>query len=447
MNEDFLKAKELLKLASRAQCNADELVSALRLLKEENEDLYIQSLKSLSLNNLANVAVLMPEFMLSDMLSSFSTAVLARAVDELESDDATDLIQTLEHIDEQKARLILNSVEKEHKKDISLLKSYEKNSAGAYMQTEFLQAFLDESLESAVQRYKKLRASGEIEQVQHFFVTDKDNVLSFCLPFSEALFLDFDTKFKDLDKANLKLIKNFVYDSDSIDKVVNLVKSYDLSVVAVLDKNMRLMGRITYDDIHDYLQEQATEQIYNLVGVDDEAEEETILKATKARGFWLFINLITSLVSANIISLFSGEIESLVALAVLMRIVGSMGGNTGSQALTVTVRRLSLGEIKFAKAKYIILRELKISLLNGFLFALIMGSVAYLWFGIHLLGVVIALSMLINLGLAGFIGSIVPRSLNKIGYDPAGGSSVILTALTEALGFLSFLLLAKLILL
>ena len=315
------------------------------------------------------------------------------------------------------------------------------------MQTEFLQAFLDESLESAVQRYKKLRASGEIEQVQHFFVTDKDNVLSFCLPFSEALFLDFDTKFKDLDKANLKLIKNFVYDSDSIDKVVNLVKSYDLSVVAVLDKNMRLMGRITYDDIHDYLQEQATEQIYNLVGVDDEAEEETILKATKARGFWLFINLITSLVSANIISLFSGEIESLVALAVLMPIVASMGGNTGSQALTVTVRRLSLGEIKFAKAKYIILRELKISLLNGFLFALIMGSVAYLWFGIHLLGVVIALSMLINLGLAGFIGSIVPRSLNKIGYDPAGGSSVILTALTEALGFLSFLLLAKLILL
>ena len=448
MNDDFIKAKELLNLASTKECNADELINALRLAKEEDENFYMQTLKSLSVNNLANAAVLMPDFMLNDMLSCFSASAVARAVEELESDDATDLIQNLENIDEKKAELILNSVEQEHKKDISLLKSYAQNSAGAYMQTEYLQAFLEESLNSAVQRYKKLKNEGEIEQVQQFFVTDEKNVLQYCLPFGEALFLDFDVKFKELlqDKKT-KLINYFVYDNDDIDKVVNLVKSYDLSVIAVVDKDMHLMGRITYDDIHDYLQEQATEQIYNLVGVDDDAEEETVFKATKARGFWLFINLITSLISANIISFFSGEIEALVALAVLMPIVASMGGNTGSQALTVTVRRLSLGEIKFAKAKHIILRELKISLFNGFVFACIMSIIAYVWFDMYALGVVIALSMLINLSLAGFIGSVVPLSLKKLGYDPAVGSSVILTALTDALGFFSFLLLAKLILL
>lgn len=448
MSEALDSAKSFLKEASVKDCNADELIEALKLVKELDEEFYENTLKALTINNLANTAVLMPDYMLNDLLNCFSTSAVAKAIEELESDDATDLIQNLEHLDESKAKLILNSIEKEHKKDISLLKTYEQNSAGAYMQTEFLQAFLNESLQEAVQRYKKLKQSGELEQVQQFFVTDEKGVLQYCLPFGEALLWNFDTTFKDIMKDNSdKLIKNFVYDNDDIHSVVNLVKSYDLSVVAVVDKNKNLMGRITYDDIHDYLQEQATEQIYNLAGVSDEAEEETVSKATQARGFWLFINLFTSLISANIISLFSGEIEQLVALAILMPIVASMGGNTGSQALTVTVRKISLGDIKFSNAKHIIFRELRISLFNGAFFACVMGLVAYFWFDITMLGLVIALSMLINLGLAGFIGSVVPLTLKKLGYDPAVGSSVILTALTDALGFFSFLLLAKMILL
>ncbi|AJC88142.1 magnesium transporter [Campylobacter insulaenigrae] len=447
MSHDFLEAQELLKNISSSQ-STYEINEALKTIKRHNEELFLQTLNSLDTFTLANVATITPEYILEDILEYLSITKIAQAVGELESDDATDLIKRFEELNPQKTLTILNRLSSEDKEEILRLKNYDENTAGAYMQTEIFTAFLDESIEKAIKRYRILKKSEKIDQIFQIYITDENGKLCNSINLSDLLLWDFKLSFADIIKENDKKYQSYsVKDHDDIQMAIDMVEDYDLSVLAVVNDEGILLGRITYDDIHDLIQDNATEQIYNLAGVDKEVEEESALKAAKARAFWLMINLTTSLISANIISLFSGEIEQLVALAVLMPIVASMGGNTGSQALAVTVRKLSLNEVEFKDAKKVILRESGISLLNGFIFAGIMSIITFVWFKTLMLGLVIALSMLINLALAGFIGSFVPLTLKKLKIDPAVGSSVVITAITDALGFFSFLLLAKMILL
>lgn len=444
---DFLEAQELLKNISKDQ-STYETNEALKTIKRYNEELYLQTLKSFDTYTLANVATITPEHILEDILEHLSIIKIAKAVEELESDDATDLIKRFEELNPQKTLAILNRLSSEDKEEILRLKNYDENTAGAYMQTEIFTASIDESIEKAIKRYRILKHSEQVDQIFQVYIIDNQGKLCNAINLSDLLIWDFKLSFADIIKNNSKKYKCYsIKDHEDIQKAIDIVEDYDLSVLAVVSDDGILLGRITYDDIHDLIQENATEQIYNLAGVDEDAEEESAFKAAKARAFWLMINLTTSLISANIISLFSGEIEQLVALAVLMPIVASMGGNTGSQALAVTVRKLSLNEVEFKDAKKVILRESGISLLNGLIFASIMSIIALIWFKTALLGLVIALSMLINLALAGFVGSFVPLTLKKFKIDPAVGSSVVITAITDGLGFFSFLLLAKMILL
>jgi magnesium transporter len=188
--------------------------------------------------------------------------------------------------------------------------------------------------------------------------------------------------------------------------------------------------------------------MYNLAGLDDEAEDdEEILPAGKKRAVWLGLNLLTAIGASLVIGLFAQTLESMVALAILMPIVASMGGNAGTQSLTVVVRQLALGDISEGDAMRIIKKEVIISLMNGVLFAIIIGIIATLWFDRGMLGVVIGLSMIINLFIAGLIGSTVPLLLKRMNIDPAIGSTVILTTATDIIGFFSFLGLATYILL
>ena len=188
--------------------------------------------------------------------------------------------------------------------------------------------------------------------------------------------------------------------------------------------------------------------MYNLAGVDDEAEEDDeIIKAGKKRATWLGFNLLTAIAASLVIGLFADTLESMVALAVLMPIVASMGGNAGTQSLTVVVRQLALGDISQGDAMRIIRKEVAISLGNGLIFAIIMGIIAAIWFDMPLLGVVIGVSMIINLFMAGFFGATVPLFLKRMDIDPAIGSTVILTTVTDVVGFFSFLGLATYILL
>lgn len=455
MSQELEEAKELIdqhldENLEDGELSAYELAQHLKTLKKHDEELFAQYLEKLDPEILGDVAIELPDHMLKDVIDTLPAEKIVEALEELESDDATDLLQYIEDIDEDKARELFNELDKENQNEILRLRSYEEDRAGAHMQTELFSAHLEEKLGSAVARLRQEKQEGKLENVSQLFIIDKNSVLQYAIPLEDLILFDFTKTLKqNIESTQIDHYKpHMANDMDLMQDVADMFQEYDLNVIAVTSSTGILLGRITADDIHDYIQESATEQIYNLAGVDDESEEDdTLFKAGRGRAVWLGINLLTALFSSSIIGLFDETIAAYVALAVLMPIVASMGGNTGTQALAVTVRRLALGEIEFKDAKSVLKREVTISLVNGLIFGTIMGVIAAVWFDKGMLGVVIGLSMVTNLFFAGFFGTIIPLTLRRFNIDPAVGSAVILTTFTDAIGFFSFLGLAKWILL
>ena len=455
MSQELEEAKELIdqhldENLEDGELSAYELAQHLKTLKKHDEELFAKYLEKLDPEILGDVAIELPDHMLKDVIDTLPAEKIVEALEELESDDATDLLQYIEDIDEDKARELFNELDKENQNEILRLRSYDEDRAGAHMQTELFSAHLEEKLGSAVARLRQEKQEGKLENVSQLFIIDKNSVLQYAIPLEDLILFDFTKTLKqNIESTQIDHYKpHMANDMDLMQDVADMFQEYDLNVIAVTSSTGILLGRITADDIHDYIQESATEQIYNLAGVDDESEEDdTLFKAGRGRAVWLGVNLLTALFSSSIIGLFDETIAAYVALAVLMPIVASMGGNTGTQALAVTVRRLALGEIEFKDAKSVLKREVTISLVNGFIFGAIMGVIAAVWFDKGMLGVVISLSMVTNLFFAGFFGTIIPLTLRRFNIDPAVGSAVILTTFTDAIGFFSFLGLAKWILL
>lgn len=455
MSQELEEAKELIdqhldENLEDGELSAYELAQHLKTLKKHDEELFAKYLEKLDPEILGDVAIELPDHMLKDVIDTLPAEKIVEALEELESDDATDLLQYIEDIDEDKARELFNELDKENQNEILRLRSYDEDRAGAHMQTELFSAHLEEKLGSAVARLRQEKQEGKLENVSQLFIIDKNSVLQYAIPLEDLILFDFTKTLKqNIESTQIDHYKpHMANDMDLMQDVADMFQEYDLNVIAVTSSTGILLGRITYDDIHDYIQESATEQIYNLAGVDDESEEDdTLFKAGRGRAVWLGVNLLTALFSSSIIGLFDETIAAYVALAVLMPIVASMGGNTGTQALAVTVRRLALGEIEFKDAKSVLKREVTISLVNGLIFGAIMGVIAAVWFDKGMLGIVIGLSMVTNLFFAGFFGTIIPLTLRRFNIDPAVGSAVILTTFTDAIGFFSFLGLAKWILL
>ena len=455
MSQELEEAKELIdqhlnENLEDGELSPYELAQHLKTLKKHDEELFAKYLEKLDPEILGDVAIELPDHMLKDVIDTLPAEKIVEALEELESDDATDLLQYIEDIDEDKARELFNELDKENQNEILRLRSYDEDRAGAHMQTELFSAHLEEKLGSAVARLRQEKQEGKLENVSQLFIIDKNSVLQYAIPLEDLILFDFTKTLKqNIESTQIDHYKpHMANDMDLMQDVADMFQEYDLNVIAVTSSTGILLGRITYDDIHDYIQESATEQIYNLAGVDDESEEDdTLFKAGRGRAVWLGINLLTALFSSSIIGLFDETIAAYVALAVLMPIVASMGGNTGTQALAVTVRRLALGEIEFKDAKSVLKREVTISLVNGLIFGAIMGVIAAVWFDKGMLGVVIGLSMVTNLFFAGFFGTIIPLTLRRFNIDPAVGSAVILTTFTDTIGFFSFLGLAKWILL
>ena len=455
MSQELEEAKELIdqhldENLEDNELSPYELAQHLKTLKKHDEELFAQYLEKLNPEILGDVAIELPDHMLKDVIEQLPAEKIVEALEELESDDATDLLQYIEDIDEDKARELFNELDRENQNEILRLRSYEEDRAGAHMQTELFSAHLEEKLGNAVARLRREKQEGKLENISQLFIIDKNGVLQYAIPLEDLILFDFTKTLKqNIESAQIDHYKPHVAnDMDLMQNVADMFQEYDLNVIAVTSSTGILLGRITSDDIHDYIQESATEQIYNLAGVDDESEEDdTLFKAGRGRAVWLGVNLLTALFSSSIIGLFDETIAAYVALAVLMPIVASMGGNTGTQALTVTVRRLALGEIEFKDAKNVLKREVSISLINGLIFGVVMGIIASVWFDKSMLGVVIGLSMVTNLFFAGFFGTIIPLTLRRFNIDPAVGSAVILTTFTDAIGFFSFLGLAKWILL
>ncbi|HCX66745.1 MAG TPA: magnesium transporter, partial [Rhodobiaceae bacterium] len=221
---------------------------------------------------------------------------------------------------------------------------------------------------------------------------------------------------------------------------------YDLISAAVVDDAGRLVGVITVDDIVEVISEEAAEDIRLLAGVGEEAISDSVFQTTRSRFPWLFVNLFTAVIAAAVIALFDASIEKMVALAVLMPIVASMGGNAGTQTMTVTVRALATRDLVNFNVRRTILREFLVGIVNGLLFAVVLGCLVFLVFGDIALGGVIAASTLINLIAACLSGILIPLGLDRIGVDPAVSSAVFVTTMTDVVGFFSFLGLAALVL-
>jgi len=419
------------------------------ILRELDEEEFSKAITLIPKEIIGDVALALPDRYFGEIIESLDVQELKEAISELESDDQTDFMQKLQEHNEEIASEVFKSLDKEDQQDIIRLQKYDEDQAGAYMQTEVFVANKDEVVQKVVDNFAKLKKANELENVHTLFITTNEKILRYSIDLEDLLIFDFSkTLHENIKESNENFEPISVRDTDDIADVVHTFEEYDLSVVPVVNNKNMLIGRITSDDIYDIISEQATEQMYNLAGLDDEAEEdEDILKAGKKRASWLGINLVTAILASIVIGLFSDTIESVVALAILMPIVASMGGNAGTQTLTVVVRQLALGDISHTDATRIIKKEVSISLLNGAIFAIIMGIIASIWFdnGV-LLGVVIALSMLINLLMAGFFGATIPLLLKKMDVDPAIGSTVILTTVTDIVGFFSFLGLATLIL-
>ncbi len=420
-----------------------------KLLKNLDKTSFNAAIQIIPKEIIGDVALELPHSYFSDIVNSFTVQELAIAVNELESDDQTDFMQDLEEVNAKVSQSVFTQLNKDTQENILHLKQYKEGEAGAYMQTEVYTASLDQDVHDVIRDFADLRQVNQLKNIHYLFVTDKDKKLHYGIGLDHLLIFDFQKTLRENIEADLKEFRLIVsYDNEKIENVVQKFREYDLDTMPIINESGILLGRITSDDIYDIMNVQATDQMYHLAGVDDDTEEaDNIIKSGTSRAVWLGFNLLTAIAASMVIGLFTETLQSFVALAILMPIVASMGGNAGTQSLTVMVRQLALGNITKNNALRMIKKEVSISVVNGILFAIIMGIIASVWFDKAMLGVVIALSMLINLLSAGFFGSMVPLMLKKLDLDPAIGSTVILTTVTDVIGFFSFLGLATIILL
>ncbi len=423
-----------------------DISKELETLRKLDEESYKFICKKMPSELFAEILCEMPNYIQEEIPNVISDTKIATITSKMDSDDASTLIYNISQVDEEIAENILSKLDEKEQKIIEQLNSYEDYEAGSYMQSELFNVFIYENIGIALKRLKKQKQENILNNIFHAYLVDDNSKFLGAIGLEELILYEHSEKFNEISKD--KIVEYSINHKENISVVVEMFSHYNLSALAIVDDENRLIGRITHDDIHDVIQQQDTKQLYSLAGVNDEAEqEENLYLIGRNRAFWLGINLITAILASIVIGLFDTTIQSLVALAVLMPIVASMGGNAGTQTLTVTVRQMALGEISYANAKKTIYKEVTISLVNGFLFALIIGLIAYFWFKIPFLGLVIAISMVINLLSAGFFGAIIPIILEKFKIDPAIGSTVILTTVTDVVGFFSFLGLATLILL
>jgi magnesium transporter len=226
--------------------------------------------------------------------------------------------------------------------------------------------------------------------------------------------------------------------------VARQFERYDLKSAPVVDADKRLVGVVTVDDVVEVIEEEADEDLRRLAGVGDERITDSVRQIVPGRFWWLFVNLLTAIIASMVIKQFDATIEHMVALAVLMPIVASMGGNSGTQTMTVAVRALATGELGTMNTTRVVLRETFAGLVNGVAFAVIMGTIVFFWFGSNRLGAVIGAAMVINLLAAALAGIFVPLGLKRLGFDPAVSSTVFVTTVTDVVGFFAFLGLASL---
>jgi magnesium transporter len=361
---------------------------------------------------------------------------VAEATRDLDPDDLADILNDLP---EAMADSVLLSMDVRNRERLASVLSYPEDTAGGLMNLDVVPVRADVTLD-VVARY--LRRLGELpEQTDSLMGVDRNNRFIGVLHLADILTRDPDTTVGELLESGMEIAAD-----TPAQEVARLFEQRDLLSAAVVDGSGVLLGRITVDDVVDVIQEQADHTVRSLAGVTDDDMFAPVLHSTRRRAVWLGVNIITAFIAAAVVGRFQDTIQQLVALAVLMPVVASMGGVAGNQTLTVTVRGLALGHVVRSNIRPLLQKELSVGILNGLLWALVVAVVAILWFHNPKLGLIMAAAMIINLIMGALAGAAIPLVLKRLGVDPAIAGGILLTTVTDVVGFLTFLGLATLFL-
>lgn len=348
-------------------------------------------------------------------------------IEELDYDDATDIISQLDEEDQQE---ILEDIDAQDAESIRALMKYPEDTAGGLMNSQTIKVNIRLDKKDALEEV--IRQSEEIEEFYTIYVVDDNDILQGILSIKSMLRAKADAHVRDL------VNRDFVYVKADLDQedVASLISQYNLTTIPVVDDNMKLLGRITVDDILDVIEEESTEDILKIAGVSEDEELSGNWKdAVKSRLPWLIINLATAYLAASVVRHFDDTVAKLSILAAYMTIIAGMGGNAATQALAVTVRRISLSDLNDKQAYNAVLKEFLVGLINGAANGLIVFVIALIYDANPMLGLVLFLAMTGNLIIAGLTGASIPLILKRVGIDPAVASSIIITTFTDCAGF------------
>ena len=375
-----------------------------------------------------------------DVVESLNPQQIADAIDEMELDDA---VQLVEELDDDVRKQVLDLLKPDVREAIKTSLKFGEDSAGRLMQREFVAAPQFWTTGHLIDYLRDTPEDSLPEVFFEVYVVDP----AFHPIGSVALSALLRAERRTPLRAIMTPLRAIVTPDMDQEDVAYLFEKYDLPSAPVVDEEGRLTGMIMVDDIVEVLQEEHTEDMLALAGVNDSGTTDTVLETVKSRVPWLVVNLATAILASSVIAMFSGVIAKVVALAALAPIIASMGGNAGTQGLAVAVRALATRNISRANARRIIAREMAAGFIDGLIFALIMGPIAYMWFHSLPVAIIIGAAMIINLLAAGLAGILIPLGLKTIGADPAVASAVFVTTVTDVVGYFVVLGLATLILL
>lgn len=373
------------------------------------------------------------------LIEAMNHAELRSAAEGLDMDDLADLLADLP---DAVTRQVLAGMDKQDRQRLEAVLSHDEDTAGGLMNTDTITVRADVTLD-VVLRY--LRRRGEIpSHTDSLFVVDRYDTYRGILPLADILTHDTEMRVAEVMNGSVEGVAG----ETRADQVAKLFEDLDLISAPVVDPKGRLIGRITVDDVVDVIREQGEHELFSMAGLPEEEDIfAPVIPSTRRRALWLGVNLITAFIAAWVISLFQGTLEKVVALAILMPIVASMGGIAGGQTLTLVIRGLALGQVGRRNARLLFLKELAVGALNGLVWAIVVASLTAAWFESLELGAIIAAAMMINLLCAALAGVTIPVIMRKLSIDPAIAGGVVLTTATDVVGFFSFLGLATLLLL
>lgn len=374
----------------------------------------------------------------AQLIAETEEADLLAALEGMELDDLADIIEDVPvRVNQQ----VLTTLDQQDRQRLEAVLAFDEDCAGGIMNIDTVTVRPDVELD-VVLRYLRLR--GELpENTDSLFVVNRYNEFMGELAVSDILTKDPNVTVAEVMTSDAKPIPATMHE----DQVAKIFEERDLISAGVIDENNLLIGRITIDDVVDVIREQADHNILGLAGLDEEEDMfGPIVPSAKRRALWLTINLCTAILASWVIARFQVTIDKIVALAVLMPIVASMGGNAGSQTLTLMIRGLALGQVERSNARWLLGKEIAVSFLNGIVLALLTALITYFWFQDSQIALIIGVALIINLLISAIAGVVIPLFLKSRGVDPALAGSIILTTVTDVFGFLIFLGLASLIL-